>query len=223
MTAAGPAPDAARRELEAAELLLRSMPETPDAAWVHLDRAAEMLGDAQEAPRPVDARAAWRRLDQLQTTAGRLDRSASHGRRLGRWIVAGICGVVLVGATMLVMSPRVTRAREVGRGAVEGALGGSGSTSVEAGHQLVVHLGSAWNADSFGIAVRHRRPCRLTLLRRGRPQWSTVLSGDGEWAVHRYEVAVPERVQRRGFEQLLITPDPADEIVEIGELRLDPP
>ncbi len=224
MTPVGPDSGAARRELDAAELLLRTLPEAPDVAWLHLDRAAAFLGVPAEDGR-LDAAAAWRRLAELGSSVRRFDRSVESNRGPARrWTVLGIAVAAVVVATMLATAPRTEVTREVGRDAVAGDVAeGPRSTSVEGGQQLVVHLGSAWNADSFGITVRHRRPCRLTLLRRGRPLWSTTLSGDGGTDVHHYEVAVPERVRRRGFEQLLFTPDPTDGAIRVGGLRLDPP
>lgn len=224
MTQVGPDPDAARRELVAAEILLRTLPEAPDTAWSHLDRAAVLLGVPTEGGR-VDAASAWRRLAELGASVRRFDRSAGGDRRrTGRWIVLALAVAAVVAATILATAPRIERTREVGRDAVSGDVDEDPrSTPVEGGEQLVVHLGSAWNAESFGITVRHRRPCRLTLLRRGRPLWSTVLSGGGGSEVHRYEVVVPDRVHRRGFEQLLFTPDPGEEVIRVGGLRLDPP
>lgn len=222
-----PEPDlrAARREIDAAEILLRTLPAAPDVAWPHLDRAAGHLGVPCSAEARNEPRAAWRCLAELGSSLRRADRStAINGGRLGGWVVLGLAVGALVVATMLAGAPTIDGTREVGRDAVGGDVeNGPGSTSVDGGQQLVVHLGSAWNAESFGISVRHRRPCRLTLLRRGRPLWSTALTGDGGSEVHRYEVVVPDRVRRRGFEQLLFTPDPNDEDVRVGGLRLDPP
>ena len=224
MNPSGPDSGSVRRELDAAEILLRQFPEAPDAAWIHLERAAALLGVPAASGRPEPA-TAWRRLAELDSSLRRLDGSPEvTGRRPVRWIALGFAVIAVVVATILATEPRIVATREVGRDAVASDVDGeSGSTSIEGGHQLVVHLGSAWNAESFGITVRHRRPCRLTLLRRGRPLWSTELSGDGGSAVHRYEVVVPERVSRRGFEQLLFTPDPTDEVIQVGGLRLEPP
>ena len=222
---------AARTELEAAVMILRAFPDAPQAAWPHLDRAAVMLEDEPAVDQSGgtvagrdEAAAAWRRLDELTGRLGRVDRHTGARRRTLRWAILLAVVALMATASMLVTTPRLRTVAEVGRGAIEGEVqGDAGSVVIDGGEQLVVHLGSAWNVPSFGLAVRHRMPCRVTLVRRGRPQASTELAGGPELKTYRYEVRVPVRAQRRGFEQLVITPHPAEAGVRVGGLRLDPP
>jgi hypothetical protein len=196
--------------------------------WFHLGRAAELLDErsaagpaARETERRDDLDAAWARLDALRRRVASVD-DVPGARR--RWPAVIVALVVTVAVAVVVAGPEGGAVTEVGRGRVDGrSLDEGPSVTIGAGERLVVHLGSAWHAPSVGLTVRHRLPCRVTLVRRGRPQWSTQLAGGEGSAPRRYQIDVPVRAQRRGYEQLVIAPDPADTDVEVGGLRLDPP
>jgi hypothetical protein len=219
-------PKAVRLELTAAELLLRNLPREPSLARPHLDRAADYLSIPRETEHQDDVRSAWRRLSDLGAALHRAEQpTAPTRRRLGRFLLLALAVLLIIGASVLVKTPRITDTREVGKGDVIGDLDGDGSytVSIEGGRRLLVQLGSAWHEDSIGIGLRHQGPCRIVVMRRGRPLWRTTLRADDAPTGDTYDLALSERARRRGFDQILITPDPSDATIRVGELRLGSP
>jgi hypothetical protein len=86
---------------------------------------------------------------------------------------------------------------------------------------LVIGLGGMWHVPTVRLTVDHDLPVDVAFMQRGRVCWNTRLVG-GEGRVERdYAVRVPERVQRRGFDQLMVTPVEPSGSVRLSGLRLD--
>jgi hypothetical protein len=103
---------------------------------------------------------------------------------------------------------------------IHGRLGDQPPLTVDrSGELLAVALGSIWTDPRIELWMRHREPCRLTLVRGGREIWTTILSSDpdpGGWSHH--VVTINPRAIRLGYQSLVLAPDDSDVPLVIGGL-----
>lgn len=228
----------ARRELEAAALLLRQLPCQPDVAcphvvraWVRLGRpdldagVTEALGRVRLAADAVEGQPAVAALERdvwSSITALREQLNGNRGPTRGGLVTVAVVVLAMALGALALGVHRATDpgVQRISWHPIHGRLGDQPPLVVDQpGEVLAVDLGSMWTDPTIELWARHRKPCRLTLVRGGREVWTTSLAPDPDsigWSHH--VVSINQRAIRLGYQSLVLAPEDSDDPLVIGGL-----